>query len=111
MSLLGDLWVNLHLFGALFGSFFYAFFIAFLFRHLRYGIANASMLPLLVFSIHLTDLLHSLEGTLDATIAGLMKSLFIYLVVAWVLDRRAGDAPGQGHDPDPRVRPPARAAR
>ena len=111
VSLLGDLWVNLHLFGALFGSFFYAFFISFLYRHLRYGIANASMLPLLVFSIHLTDLLHSLEGTLDATIAGLMKSLFIYLVVAWVLDRRAGDAPGQGHDPDPRVRPPARAAR
>lgn len=88
VSQLGDLWSNLHLFGALAGSFFYGLFVAFLFRHLRYGVVNVSLFPIIVFAIHVTHLMHQLEGALDAAIAGFIKSLFIYFLVAWYLSRR-----------------------
>lgn len=88
VSQLGDLWSNLHLFGALGGSFFYGLFVAFLFRHLRYGVVNVSLFPIIVFCIHVTHLMHQLEGALDAAIAGFIKSLFVYFLVAWFLARR-----------------------
>jgi len=87
-SLLGDLWVNLHLFGALVGSWCFAFFMAFVFRHLKYGIVTDSIFPMVVFAAHLTDFLHAFEGSLDGTVAGIVKSLFIYFLIAWFLSQR-----------------------
>ncbi|MFO0746571.1 MAG: hypothetical protein U1F43_12995 [Myxococcota bacterium] len=87
-SQLGDLWANLHLFGIVAGSWFYAAFIAFMFRGLRYGVTNASMFPLVVFSVQLMELLHAFEGPLDGTMAGFIKTILVYVLVAWFLSSR-----------------------
>jgi hypothetical protein len=86
-SQLGDLWVNLHVFGALAGSFFFAAFMAFAFRHLRFGIAGDSIFPVVVFAAHLTAFLHALEGAVDGAVAGLVKSFLVYFLIAWFLSR------------------------
>ncbi|MCC6625426.1 MAG: hypothetical protein IT385_29570 [Deltaproteobacteria bacterium] len=91
VSQFGDLYANLHIVGTTLGSFLYGAFIALLFRHLRYGIRSPSIFPTVVFSVHVMGLIQAFESPFDPVIAGTIKSLFVYFVIAWILStpRRA----------------------
>lgn len=96
MTQIGDLWANLHIFGAIAGTYIFGIVLAFLFRDIKYGIANPSIFPFLVFSVHLPQLLQGFEVSFDGTMTSLPKSLLVYFCVAWLLSRkRRGRVPGQ----------------
>lgn len=88
MTQIGDLWVNLHIFGAIAGTYFFGAILALIFRRLRYGIVTRSVFPSLVFAVHLPQLLQGFEVSFDFTMTALPKSLLVYFIVAWILARR-----------------------
>jgi ABC-type sulfate transport system permease component len=88
MTQIGDLWVNLHIFGAIAGTYFFGAILALIFRRLRYGVVTRSVFPSLVFAVHLPQLLQGFEVSFDFTMTALPKSLLVYFIVAWILARR-----------------------
>lgn len=88
VSQLGDFWVNLHLPGVLLGSFVFGGLVAFLFTSLRCGTDGTSLLPKIVFTALVPQLLAATEGVFAGLLVSLPKILLIYFLVAWFLASR-----------------------
>jgi len=88
VSQLGDFWVNLHWPGVLAGSFVFGGIVAFLFSGLRCGTDGTSLLPRIVFTALVPQILSATEGAFAGLLVSLPKILLIYLLVAWFLASR-----------------------
>ncbi len=88
VSQLGDLWVNLHLFGALFGSFLMGVLFRFLADELCLGGVRGSIFHHTVYSLMLVPAVAGLSAMGDAFLAGNVKTLFVLALIGWFFRRR-----------------------
>ncbi len=83
VSQLGDLWVNLHLFGALLGSFLMGVLFRFLGDELRLGGARGSIFHHTIYCLMLVPAVVGLSAMGDAFLAGNIKTLLVLALVGW----------------------------
>lgn len=84
-SQLGHLWSELHLPGVMLGTLLFGLVLGVVFRHARFGVVGDTIFPSIVVACVLPYLLHSWESPLDGALAGLPKTLLIYILVGWFL--------------------------
>ncbi|MFT7579890.1 MAG: hypothetical protein ACI9MR_001557 [Myxococcota bacterium] len=85
---MGDLWVNLHIFGVLLGSLPLGTGFRCLYNFLRMGSGAGAIYPLAVYATLVLPTIHQMKTTFDTLVAGTLKLLLVYVVVAGFLTAR-----------------------
>ncbi len=78
ITMLGDLWVNLHLVGVIFGMFIFGIALGYLKRHIQLGGGTNSVFPVVVYAVLFVPVITSLGSSVDGVVAGLTKTMFVY---------------------------------
>lgn len=92
---IGELYVNLHVFGCLLGTFIFGVLLRFM-REVRYGAGPTSVFPIVAFSILVVQIVPATEGPLVGTLATIPKTMLVYLAVSWLLGSRERRATTKG---------------